>query len=266
MVRQTAMATIGRTVVAYPELGNKKNVMLGFSGETRIVLTGDVYDELDVSGCHLNIAWSAVVRRHGLEKAQRIAKTLETAATDRARSVAAIEAQMGSAAPRSGGTSKSLLYTAINKTDPKRQPCEFLRSLTGLRGEIESALLELPVVREVREQLKTTKDTTLLSMCLQRVEGVLIATLAHHLSERKVEIACYENDAVKCRMLEGCTMSYEDLLTGATERMAAEHGMRITVGVKHRAANKLAAPVPEALPAPAPALGTGAPYCTLRSL
>ena len=252
MVRQIAMATIGRTVVAYPELGNRKNVMLGFSGETRIVLTGDVYDELDVSGCHLNIAWSAVVRRHGLEEARRVAQTLETAATDRTRAVATIEAQMGSVAPLRGVAAKSLLYTAINKIDSKKQPCEFLRRLTGLRDEIEGALLELPVVREVREQLKTTKDTTLLSMCLQRVEGVLIAALACHLTERKVEIACYENDAVKCRMLEGCTDSYEDLLRGATERMAAEHGMRITIGVKHRAANKLVVPAPAPAPAPAP--------------
>ena len=67
-----------------------------------------------VSGCHLNIAWSAVVRRHGLEEARRRAQTLETAATDRARAVATIEAQMGSVWSRRCRTSLSTTSSATN--------------------------------------------------------------------------------------------------------------------------------------------------------
>lgn len=237
LLRQVAVETVGRAVVRCPDL-NRSNVVLGMSNESRVAVSGDVYDELDISGCHLSIAWSSMVHKHGSVEARRLAPELGLAATSRPAAVDRIHSQLG----RVSGTvsraeAKTLLYTALNKESPHSQPCAFLRRITELRGPVLEALLEEPCVAEVATELRagSTKETSLLAKCMQRVEGVLVNMLARHLDDAGVEVACYENDAVRCRIPSGCAADYEDLIRTATASMVERHHMNIRIEVKHRA-------------------------------
>ena len=186
----------GRTLTYYPQL-DEWQFLQRLAKQTRHAMTGHRYYELDVSGAHLAVAWSAVVQQIGLTEAGRLCPSLQLATINKneARRRVASQCRVTPTA------AKRMILAALNQKENSR--CSFLTALCDEREYMLRALRAHPLI--VGEKLQAIQkqssgnDVRELSLLMQTVEGAILRLTADTLRLHGYEVAALIADGLLCR-------------------------------------------------------------------
>ena len=224
----------GRTQVENPEIGQDEFVKR-LHKSTRHRITNHRLIELDISGAHPAVCWSALVAKHGAGEARRICSNLHLLVHDRDKAFD-IVVREGTQSLTSE-QAKTDTLAALNQSEndgyhKTRRP--FLKKLVEERRHMEKALLAFSPLRTTTDaavaRVKNAgNEATLLSLLMQAGETRAIESAVAPLNELGFDVVAIVADAIFLDRRPDCAATADEAREALVESARA---LRIELKVK----------------------------------